>query len=59
MEAFLLTATLANVAAVGLGGAVCGWVLGYAHRGLVEWGRAYGRLARDIRRAVLTGRWTA
>lgn len=33
-----------------LTGAACGWPVGYVHRGLIEWGRKYGRLLAWRRR---------
>jgi hypothetical protein len=63
----LWLATVGTLAAFGLVCAVCGWVLGYGHRELVEWGRchalrrlarAYRELIGDVERLGRTGRWT-
>lgn len=67
LAAGLWLSTVFTMAAVALFGAACGWVLGYAHRGIVEWGRrnalrqlarAQRRLLADIERVYRTGRWT-
>lgn len=34
-----------TLAAAALAGVAGGWLIGYAHRGLVEWGRTLGKLA--------------
>lgn len=67
LGAGLWLSTVFTMAAVALVGAACGWVLGYAHRGIVEWGRrhalrrlasTYRGLWADYERLVSTGRWT-
>jgi len=49
---FVLAADVATVALACLVFAAFGWVLGYGHRGLVEWGRRLGVVARHE-----FGRW--
>lgn len=56
----LLTATLATLATACVVCVAAGWVMGYLHRRLIEWGvsAAYRWLLADVGRALLTGRWT-
>jgi hypothetical protein len=63
---FVVFADVATVAGIALTAAVCGWVLGYAHRSLIGWGirrnplrlavRAYRELFKDIAYLLETGR---